>query len=100
LSGAVPQLAGAGGGHHARSPTERPARTVTEIWAVLPPLLAEAPSPSQRYSPCRVLAGGCAAGVLAGDDQITWATAMSTATDLACVVADGYNVAAGIAPKQ
>jgi len=67
---------------------------------VLPPLLAEAASLSPRSSPCRVLGGGPAAGVLAGDDQITWATAMSTATDLACTVADGYSVGAGIAPKQ
>jgi hypothetical protein len=38
--------------------------------------------------------------VPAGDDQITWATAMRTAPDLACVVAVGYSVRAQIAPKQ
>ena len=36
----------------------------------------------------------------AGDDQITWPTAMPAATDLACVVADGYSVNRRIAPKQ
>jgi hypothetical protein len=36
------------GGHHAGSPTEQPARKVTEIRAVLSPLLAEAASLSPR----------------------------------------------------
>jgi hypothetical protein len=53
-----------------------------------------------RYSACRVLGGDRGASVADGDDQITWATAMRTATDLACVVADGYSVGARIAPKQ
>jgi hypothetical protein len=35
-----------------------------------------------------------------GDDQITWATAMPTAADVACVIADGYSVNRRIAPKQ
>src|SRR5579859_6935763 len=43
--------------------------------------------------PCRILGGDCAAGAPAGDDQITWATAMRAA-------ADGYSVSARIAPKQ
>jgi hypothetical protein len=47
-----------------------------------------------------VLGGDRAASVLDGDDQITWATAMRIATDLACVVADGYSVNRRIAPKQ
>jgi hypothetical protein len=37
---------------------------------------------------------------LVGDDQITWATAMRTATNVACVIADGYSVNRQIAPKQ
>ena len=36
----------------------------------------------------------------AGDDQITWATAMRAAPDLACVAAGGYSVNRRIAPKQ
>ena len=34
------------------------------------------------------------------DDQITWATAMRTAPDLACAIAVGYSVSVWIAPKQ
>ena len=40
------------------------------------------------------------AGVLVGDDQITWATAMPAASDVTWAVADGYSVRARIAPKQ
>src|SRR5690348_14288903 len=50
--------------------------------------------------PCRVLGGGRAASVPAGDDQITWPTAMRTAPDLACAVPVGYSVSRRIAPKQ
>jgi hypothetical protein len=58
-------------------------------------------SHSLRYSPCRVLVALVRpVGALPGDDQITWATAMRTATGLPCVVADGYSVNRRIAPKQ
>src|SRR5215467_9346516 len=48
--------------------------------------------PCPRWPSC----GQCPAG----DDQITWPTAMRTAPDLAWVIVDGYSVNRRIAPKQ
>jgi hypothetical protein len=56
--------------------------------------------PRLGRDPYRVIGGGRSASFPAGDDQITWATAMRAAPDVACVIAVGYSVNRRIAPKQ